>query len=164
MWPYLIPVLFFFLYRKIIPDRQDTQISHSLSTYKMLPCLLINSSRKFLIVQRKGPIQAQVTMKFIQKQNNLDIRVFCLFRYRNTVICLINQKEQNALGPRFLEIEKELLNLRHKLFFISSYHVNKDEETVSISPTKVQFHTLTEYAGRKHSYFGQTYNLLMFEV
>ena len=36
--------------------------------------------------------------------------------------------------------------------------------TVSISPIKVSFHTLTETAGSTHSYFGQTYNLLIFEV
>ena len=47
---------FIFFYRKIITERQDAHKSHWLSTYKMLPCLLINSSRKFLILQRKGPI------------------------------------------------------------------------------------------------------------
>ena len=70
-----------------------------------------------------GP-RAQVTTKFIQKQNNLDIKVFFSFQYRKTVLCLINQKKQNALRSKFLEIEKKLLNLRHKLFFISSYHVS----------------------------------------
>ena len=49
-------LFFYFFYRKIITERQHAQKSHSLSTYKMLPCLLINSSRKFLILQRKGPI------------------------------------------------------------------------------------------------------------
>ena len=83
------PCAFNFFIEKLNRYETTAQTHHSLSTYKMLPCLLINLRK-----------------------------------------------------PNYVELfEKAKRN------------------TVSISPTKVTFHTLTEHAGREYSYFGQTYNL-----
>ena len=87
--PLFDPALLLFFIEKLNLYDTTAQTHHSLSTYKMLPCLLINLRK-----------------------------------------------------PNYVELFEKA-----------------KRKTVSISPTKVKFHTLTEHAAREYSYFGQTYNL-----
>ena len=115
---------FIFFIEKLYLHDTTTLTGHSLPTYKMLPCFMINlrkpkihhfSEKRF----HTGSI-AKVPMRFIQKQNNLEPRVFCSFRcIKKSLYLAKNKPECKITGTNF----KSTL-----IFFIS--FMSRDQITV----------------------------------